>query len=87
MYDADYFFVDNPLNRYTLSQRNTFKANPDGSIDLYIQHESPGKDKESNWLPAPADKFILMMRLYWPKETKPSLLDGSWKVPQVEEVR
>jgi len=63
------------------------KTNADGSIDLYIQHESPGKDKESNWLPAPADKFILMMRLYWPKETKPSLLDGSWKVPQVEEVR
>jgi hypothetical protein len=44
------------------------------------------KDKESNWLPAPADTFILMMRLYWPKETKPSLLDGSWKIPQVEEV-
>jgi len=87
MYDADYFFVDNPLNRYTLSQRNTLKTNPDGSVDLYIQHESPGKDKESNWLPAPADTFILMMRLYWPKETKPSLLDGSWKVPQVEEVR
>jgi hypothetical protein len=86
LYDADYFFVDNPLNRYTLSQRNTFKANPDGSVDLYIQHESPGKDKDSNWLPAPADTFILMMRLYWPKESKPSLLDGSWKIPQVEEV-
>ena len=86
MYDAQYFFVDNPLNRYTLSQRNALKANPDGSVDLYIQHESPGKDKESNWLPAPADDFILMMRLYWPKDTPPSLIDGSWKIPEAKEV-
>jgi hypothetical protein len=86
MYDAQYFFVDNPLNRYTLSQRNALKTNPDGSTDLYVQHESPGKDKESNWLPAPAGDFILMMRLYWPKETPPSLIDGSWKIPEVREV-
>ena len=85
MYDEDYFFVDNPLNRYTLSQRNKLKANPDGSVDLYIQHESPGKDKESNWLPAPKDEFILMMRLYWPKEKPPSIIDGSWKIPEVKE--
>jgi hypothetical protein len=84
MYDAGYFFVDNPLNRYTLSQRNKLKANADGSIDLYIQHESPGKDKESNWLPAPKDGFILMLRLYWPKETSPSILDGTWKPPAVK---
>ena len=86
MYDKDYFFVDNPLNRYNLSQRNKLKANPDGSIDLYIQHASPGKDKESNWLPAPKDPFILMMRMYWPKEKPPSILDGTWKVPEVKEV-
>ncbi|HMW56785.1 MAG: DUF1254 domain-containing protein [Candidatus Accumulibacter phosphatis] len=85
MYDADYFFVDNPLNRYNLSQRNKLKANPDGSVDLYIQNESPGKGKESNWLPAPKGEFILMMRLYWPKEQAPSLLDGSWQVPPVKE--
>jgi len=85
MYDAGYFFVDNPLNRYNLSQRNKLKANPDGSIDLYIQNESPGKDKESNWLPAPKGQFILMMRMYWPKEEAPSILDGSWKVPRVSE--
>ena len=54
MYNADYFFVDNPLNRYTLSSRNALKANADGSTDLYIQKDSPGPDKESNWLPAPA---------------------------------
>jgi hypothetical protein len=85
MYDAGYFFVDNPLNRYTLSQRNKFKTNPDGSIDLHIQHESPGKDRESNWLPAPEGDFILMMRLYWPKEKPPTILDGSWKIPEVKE--
>ncbi|WP_300336864.1 DUF1254 domain-containing protein [Accumulibacter sp.] len=85
MYDADYFFVDNNLNRYNLSQRNKFKTNPDGSVDLYIQNESPGKDKESNWLPAPKGDFVLMMRLYWPKEGAPSILDGSWKVPGVKE--
>jgi len=85
MYDADYFFVDNPLNRYTLSQRNALRPNADGSVDLYIQHESPGKDKEANWLPAPAGRFILMLRMYWPKEEPPpSLLDGTWKIPGVK---
>jgi len=85
MYDAGYFFVPNPLNRYTLSQRSKFKPNADGSIDLYIQNASPGKDKEQNWLPAPKDKFILMLRMYWPKEKAPSILDGSWKIPPVEQ--
>ena len=87
MYGADYFFVANPLNRYTLSQRNKLKANADGSVDLLIQHESPGKDLESNWLPAPKGQFILMMRLYWPKETPPSIIDGSWKIPAVVKVK
>ena len=86
MYDADYFFVANPLNRYTLSARNKFQENADGSITLYLQNESPGKDKEANWLPAPKGKFVLMLRLYWPKETKPSILDGTWEPPQVKGV-
>ena len=86
MYNGEYFFVDNPLNRYTLSPRNKLKYNDDGSLDLYIQNESPGKDKESNWLPAPEGKFILMLRLYWPKEEDPSILDGSWKPPAVKKV-
>lgn len=84
MYNADYFFVDNPLNKYTVSPRNNLKFNADGSLDLYIQNESPGKDKEANWLPAPKDKFVLMMRLYWPKETNPSIIDGTWKPPAVK---
>jgi hypothetical protein len=84
MYNDKYFFVDNPLNRYTVSSRFPFKYNPDGSLDIYIQHENPGPGKEANWLPAPAGAFILMLRMYWPNETPPSLVDGSWKIPPVE---
>jgi len=84
MYDDQYFFVPNPINRYTVSSRNKFKTNPDGSIDVHVQNESPGKDKESNWLPAPKGGFVLMMRLYWPSETPPSILDGTWKPPEVK---
>ena len=80
MYDADYFFVQNPLNRYTLSSRSKFKTNKDGSVDLFIHNTSPGKGQESNWLPAPAGKFILMLRFYWPKD---AIIDGTWKPPAV----
>ena len=83
MYDAAFFFVPNKLNRYSVSERNKPTANKDGSIDLYIQNESPGKEKEPNWLPAPKGKFVLMMRLYWPKKNDPSILDGTWKPPAV----
>lgn len=86
MYDKDYFFVKNPINRQSISARQNLKPNADGSVDLYIQNESPGADKESNWLPAPKDTFILMLRLYWPQETKPSIIDGSWKIPEVKAV-
>lgn len=85
MYDQNYFFVANPINRYSISPRQDLKYNADGSFDLYLQHKSPGADKESNWLPAPAGKFILMMRLYWPNEKDPSIIDGSWKIPPVAE--
>jgi len=83
MYDASFFFVPNPINRYTLSSRNKFVTNADGSVDLYLQADSPGKAKEANWLPAPKAKFIPMMRLYWPSETPPSIVDGSWKPPAI----
>jgi hypothetical protein len=86
MYDSGYFFVNNPLNRYSISAREKLKSNPDGSVDLYIQNESPGKDKESNWLPAPAGDFILMLRMYWPQEKTPSIINGSWKIPPVKKV-
>jgi hypothetical protein len=86
MYDANYFFVANPLNRYSVSPRQDLKTNPDGSTDLYIQNKSPAADKESNWLPAPTGKFILMLRLYWPNEDPPSIIDGTWTVPPVRKV-
>jgi hypothetical protein len=87
MYDPEFFFVPNPINRYNLSQRNTFLTNPDGSVDLYLQAEPPGPDKEPNWLPAPKGKFIPMLRLYWPTKTPPSILDGTWKPPLVKKVQ
>lgn len=83
MYDKDFFFVPNELKRQTLSSRNKFVTNADGSVDLYLQADSPGKDKEANWLPAPKAKFAAMMRLYWPNETPPSIVDGSWKPPAI----
>ncbi|HKN75254.1 MAG TPA: DUF1214 domain-containing protein [Candidatus Acidoferrum sp.] len=54
--------------------------------DLYIQANSPGKGKESNWLPSPKDDFVLMFRLYWPKEKDPTILNGSWKIPGVKKL-
>jgi len=87
MYDKDFFFVPNSINRYNLSQRNAFVTNPDGSVDVYLQAESPGKDKVPNWLPAPKGKFITMLRLYWPQDTPPTILDGSWTPPPVKRVQ
>jgi hypothetical protein len=87
MYDSEGFFVANPLDRVSLSQRSNFYYNEDGSLDLYIQKSSPGKDMEANWLPCPDDAFVLFMRLYWPNDTPPSIIDGSWMPPAVRAVR
>jgi len=87
MYDKDMFFVPNLINRYTLSSRNKYVTNADGSVDLYLQADSPGKAKEANWLPTPKGRFIPMLRLYWPKETPPSIIDGSWKPPTIKVVQ
>ncbi len=86
MIDDGWWFVPNKLNKFTVSPRNHLKANADGSTTLYFQKDSPGKDKESNWLPAPAGEFIPMLRMYWPKDKAPSILDGSWTPPQVQKV-
>ena len=66
--------------------RTNPKYEADGSLVIYIQNRSPGADKEANWLPAPQGKFHLMLRLYWPEETHPSIIDGSWVIPRVEKV-
>jgi hypothetical protein len=84
MYDSKFFFVPNSLNRYTLSERDKLVTNPDGSTDLYLQADSPGASKEANWLPAPKGKFFPMLRMYWPSETPPSILDGTWKPPAIK---
>jgi hypothetical protein len=86
MYDSDFFFVPNAINRYNLAQRDKLIANPDGSVNLYLQADSPGKDKGANWLPAPKGKFVLVMRIYSPGKTPPSILDGSWTPPPVRRV-
>jgi hypothetical protein len=89
MYEVEsdgWWFVPNPLNKFTVSARDNLKYNADGSVTLYFQNESPGKDKEANWLPAPKGVFIPMLRLYWPKDTPPSIIDGTWKPPAVKQV-
>lgn len=83
MYKPQFYFYDNSLNKYTVSPRDKLKYNADGSLDIYIQHASPGKDREANWLPAPADAFNMMLRMYWPKATPPTILNGSWLPPPV----
>ena len=85
--DGGLWFYPNKLNKFTVSMRDELKFNEDGSLTLYFQHESPGKDKEANWLPAPDGPFTLMMRMYWPKEAAPSILPpgrGSWAPPSVK---
>ena len=81
LYDRDGFQVGNVLNRFAVSSWMPFKSNADGSLDLYIQHESPGKDKEANWLPAPKGDFNLTMRLYGPKS---DALTGKWNPPPIK---
>lgn len=83
-YNAQSSLVDNPINRYSVAAWMPLKYNRDGSLDVYIQRESPGKDKEANWLPAADGEFSVTNRIYWPK---PSVLDGSWKSPPIVKVR
>jgi hypothetical protein len=79
VYDLQGFTVPNPADRYTLGDRS-LKPNPDGSVDIYLQNMSPGADKDSNWLPIPAQPFSLHARLYSPR---PAAIDGTWAMPAV----
>ncbi|MFO1406521.1 MAG: DUF1254 domain-containing protein [Steroidobacteraceae bacterium] len=89
MYDGkSQLLIENPINRYLINSPMlpSMKTNADGSLTLYIQKDSPGKDKEANWLPAPNDTVYLVMRLYWPKTEAPSILpagSGTWSPPAV----
>ena len=87
MYDGkSQLLIKNPINRYLINSPMlaAMKKNKDGSLTLYIQKNSPGKAKEANWLPAPDDTVYLVMRLYWPSATPPSILPpgaGTWQPP------
>jgi hypothetical protein len=89
MYDGKtQLLIENPINRYLINSPMLpqMKKAPDGSFTIYIQKDSPGKDKESNWLPAPNGPIYLVMRLYWPKTEAPSILppgEGTWQPPAV----
>jgi len=86
MYDKQYYFYANPHDNFTVSARNKLKYNADGSLDLYFSHVQPTGVAEANWLPAPTDDFIVMLRLYWPRTARPSILpptNPSWVPPPV----
>lgn len=83
MYGPDQFFVANPIDRFAIGDRDKLKFNADGSLDLYIQHASPGADKEANWLPAPSGSFSMNLRLYLPR---PEATDGRWVPPGIKRI-
>jgi len=93
MYDArSQLLIDNPINRYLINSPmlDALKKNADGSITLYVQRDSPGKDKESNWLPAPDGPMFVVMRLYWPKTDGASVFPlgkGQWQPPALVPVQ
>ncbi len=89
MYDGkSQLLIENPINRYLINSPmlSGMKKNADGSLTLYVQKDSPGADKDSNWLPAPNGPIYLVMRLYWPKTEAPSALppdNGTWQPPAI----
>ena len=82
VYNPEHFFYPNALKRFALGTKNkTLKYNDDGSLTLYLGNKSPGKEKESNWLPAPDGGFSIWIRDYWPDQ---AMLDGTWKPPVIK---
>jgi hypothetical protein len=78
VYNDKQFFVDNPIDRYAIGDRDDIAPGPDGSVDILIQHDEPGPHLESNWLPAPTGSFNVILRAYWPEQ---SILNGAWTPP------
>lgn len=81
MYGEDQFFVANPIDRFAIGDRDALSFNADGSLDLWMQHEMPTVDRQSNWLPAPAGPFTMNLRLYAPR---PEAVDGAWNPPPIQ---
>jgi len=86
LYNERHLFTPNALNRYSLGTKSKsfLKYNPDGSLTLYFGAKSPGKDMETNWVPAPNGSFSLYIRAYWADK---AILDGTWMPPQVEKAK
>jgi hypothetical protein len=80
LYDSRQLLNANPIDRYALGDRDPLRYEPDGSLNLYVQHDSPGQELESNWLPAPENDFSLYLRLYQPRR---EVLDGAWHPPPI----
>jgi hypothetical protein len=79
----DRFLVDNPIDRYSIGDRTEgLTPGPDGSLEIYIQHDNPGPGKEANWLPAPDGPFFFVGRFYGPG---PAILEGNWSLPRLIE--
>ena len=84
MYDDRQLFADNPIGRYAIGDRDDLKFNSDGSLDLFVQRQAPGGDRDRNWLPTPASGgFSMNLRLYWPQR---EIIDGRWNPPPVQRV-
>jgi hypothetical protein len=84
LYNNKSYLAENPINRYSISQNTEgLKYNPDGSLDIYIQHANPGTEKESNWLPAPGGEFNLVLREYNPQD---AILKGEYQITPVQRI-
>lgn len=81
LYGLDGYLIKNKHNRYAIGDRDPLEYNSDGSLDIYIQSDSPGPERESNWLPSPKGNFKLLMRIYWPEE---EVLSGEWVPPPIK---
>jgi hypothetical protein len=84
MYSTNYNLVPNPIDRYSLGDRTKgLKRDSDGGLTFYVQQDSPGEEKESNWLPAPEGPFFVILRMYQPHQ---EVIDAKWAAPPMEKV-
>ena len=80
MYDLKYNLVANPIDRYSVGDRSGMKPDSDGGLTIYVQKDSPGADKESNWLPAPDGQFFMILRTYLPAD---DIVNQWWQPPKI----
>jgi hypothetical protein len=83
MYDLKYNLVDNSIDRYSVGDRSGMQPDADGGLTIYVQKDSPGADKQGNWLPAPRGQFFMIMRTYLPAQ---DIVDQTWQPPKITAV-